>query len=128
MSLRSPLGHVLGLGSAKDGVSHWWSARLSALALVPLSIWFVVSLYTLGVRDYSSVVRFVQQPLHAILLALLVPVVAWHSFLGTQEIAEDYVHEHGAKIATMILLQFAHVLFAVAGLYAVLKVSLGSAL
>jgi len=128
VSLRSPLGRVLGLGSAKDGTSHWWSARLSALALVPLSIWFVVSLYTVGVRDYWAVVRFVQQPVNAVLLMLLVGAAAWHSLLGTQEIVEDYVHEHGAKIAAMILLQFIHVVFGVAALYAVIKVSLGSAL
>ena len=128
MSLRSPLGTVLGLGSAKGGTSHWLSARVSAAALVPLTIWFVVSLYTVGVRDYWSVVRFVQQPLHAILLAILVPVAAYHSLLGVTEVVEDYVHEKGTKIVVKVLLQFIHVLFAVAGLYAVLKVSVGSPL
>ena len=128
MSLRSPLGRVLGLGSAKDGTSHWWSARLTALALVPLSLWFVIALYGVGVRDYWSVARFVQQPLNAILLALLVPVAAYHSLLGTTEVVEDYVHDQGAKVIVMVLLKFAHVLVAVAALYAVLKVSLGSSL
>lgn len=128
MSLRSPLGRVLGLGSAKDGTSHWFSARVSAAALVPLTLWFVWALYTVGVRDYWSVVRFVQQPLNAILLALLVPVLAYHSLLGVQEVVEDYVHDKGAKVVVMVLLKFAHVLFAVAGLYAVLKVSVGSPL
>ena len=128
MSLRSPLGTVLGLGSAKGGTSHWLSARVSAAALVPLTIWFVVSLYTVGVRDYWSVVRFVQQPLHAILLAILVPVAAYHSLLGVTEVVEDYVHEKGGKIVVKVLLQFVHVLLAVAGLYAVLKVSVGSPL
>ena len=95
---------------------------------MPLTIWFVVSLYTVGVRDYWSVVRFVQQPLHAILLAILVPVAAYHSLLGVTEVVEDYVHEKGTKVVVKVLLQFVHVLFAVAGLYAVLKVSVGSPL
>jgi len=128
MSLRSPLGSVLGLGSAKGGTSHWLSARITAAALVPLVLWFVVSLYTLGVRDYWSVVRFVQQPLHAILLAILVPVAAYHSLLGVTEVVEDYVHDKASKIVVKVLLQFIHVLVAVAGLYAVLKVSVGSPL
>lgn len=128
MSLKSPLGRVLGLGSAKDGTAHWWAARLSAMALLPLALWFAFSLATVGVRDYWSVVRFLQQPLHAVLLGLLVPTACYHSLLGVTEVVEDYVHAPGTKVAARVLLNFAHALAAAIGVYAVLKVSLGSPL
>ena len=128
MSLRSPMGRVLGLGSAKDGTSHWWSTRVTSLALVPLCIWFVVSLYGIDVSDHGAVVHFMRQPINTILLLVLVPIACYHSMLGTQEIVEDYQHDKGRKVLALILLQFLHTLVAVSGLYAVLKVAFGSSL
>lgn len=127
MSLRSPLGRVLGTGSAKSGLHHWWVQRVSAAALVPLSLWFVFSLATLGSLAHADVVAFIAAPMHAVLLALLAGVLCYHSYLGLQVVVEDYVHHKGAKIVTMLLLNFLHVLTAAAAIFAVLRISIAGA-
>ncbi len=92
MSLRSPLGKVLGMGSAKDGTAHWWAQRVSAVALIPLTLWFVFSLLTLPAFDYDTVRTWLSVPVSGFLAVLLVAVLAYHSYLGTTVIVEDYVH------------------------------------
>ena len=126
MSLRSPLGRVLGLGSAREGTHHWWVQRLTSVALVPLTIWFVVSLLLLPSLDYPTVVSWMGESSTALALIVLVLVATWHSQLGMRVIVEDYVHANGAKTVTLIALTFAHVLIALAGVFAVLKVALGA--
>jgi succinate dehydrogenase / fumarate reductase, membrane anchor subunit len=127
MSLRSPLRRVLGLGSAQSGVSHWWAQRLTSVALVPLSIWFVVSLLALPSLEHATVVAWMSQSWTALLLIIFVLVAAWHSQLGVQVVVEDYVHGIGAKTLTLVLVGFAHVLIAAAGVFAVLKVAFRAA-
>ncbi|MDB6088416.1 MAG: sdhD [Gammaproteobacteria bacterium] len=127
MSLRSPLGRALGAGSAKDGVRHWWMQRLSSIALVPLSIWFVVSLLSLPTLDHVTVTAWMGQSWTALLLILFVLVATWHSQLGVRVVAEDYIHGAGAKTLVLIALTFAHALVAAAGVFAVLKVAFGGA-
>jgi succinate dehydrogenase / fumarate reductase, membrane anchor subunit len=123
VSLRSPLGRVLGLGAAKDGVRHWWVQRLTSVALVPLSIWFVVSLLALPSLGYTTVLAWMSQSWTALLLILFVLVAAWHSQLGVRVVVEDYVHGAGARTLTLVLVTFAHVAAVVAGVFAVLKVA-----
>jgi succinate dehydrogenase / fumarate reductase, membrane anchor subunit len=125
-SLRSPLGYVSGLGSAKSGVHHWWLQRLTSIALVPLTIWFTVSLLSLPALDHVTVIAWMAQSWTALLLILLVLVATWHSRLGVQVVVEDYVHG-GMKTLTLVIVTFAHVLAAVAGVFAVLKVAFGGA-
>lgn len=125
MSLRTPLRRVLGAGSAKGGVHHWWLQRLTAVALVPLTVWFVVSLLTLPGFDHATVSAWMGQSWTALLLILLVVVAAWHSQLGVRVIVEDYVPAPGARTVTLTLLSFLHALLAAAGVLAVLKVALG---
>jgi succinate dehydrogenase / fumarate reductase membrane anchor subunit len=127
MSLRSPLGQVLGMGSAKQGVHHWWVQRLTSVALVPLSIWFLVSLLSLPSLDHFVVSAWMAQGPSALLLILFVLTAAWHSQLGLQVIVEDYVHGTGARTLTLVAIRFAHVLIASAGVLAVLKVALRGA-
>ena len=127
MSLRSPLRRVLGLGSAQSGVSHWWAQRLTSVALVPLSIWFVVSLLALPSHEHATVVAWMGQSWTALLLIIFVLVATWHSQLGVQVVVEDYVHGAGARTLTLVLLSFAHVLIAAAGVFAVLKVAFRAA-
>jgi succinate dehydrogenase / fumarate reductase membrane anchor subunit len=127
MSLRSPLGKVLGAGSAKQGVHHWWMQRLTSVALVPLSIWFVVSLLSLPSFDHATVVAWMRQSWTALLLILFVLLAAWHSQLGVREVVEDYVHGAGARTVTLVSVTFAHTLIAAAGVFAVLRVALGVA-
>ena len=127
MSLRTPLGKVLGAGSAKSGVQHWWMQRLTSVALVPLSVWFVVSLLSLPSFDHATVVSWMSGSGTALLLILLVLVAAWHSQLGVRVVVEDYVHGAGARAVTLVGATFAHTLIATAGVFAVLKVAFGAA-
>ena len=127
MSLRSPLGRVLGLGSAKDGSHHWWMQRVSAVALVLLSLWFLIALLTRGALDYVSVIEWMDHPVNATLLVLLVITVAYHSALGVQVVLEDYVSNKGAKLVSLIANQFVHLTLGAIGVFAILRVAFGSA-
>lgn len=127
MSLRTPMRRVLGAGSAKGGVHHWRVQRLTALALVPLSAWFTVSLLALPSFDHATVAAWMGQSSTALLLILLLLVAAWHSRLGLQVVVEDYVPRVGARTVTLVVINFVHVLLAAAGVLAVLKVALGGA-
>jgi len=126
-SLRSPLGVVSGLGSAKGGVHHWWLQRLTSIALVPLTIWFTVSLLSLPSMDHVTVIAWMAQSWTALLLIVLVLVATYHSQLGVRVIVEDYIHTAGMKTLTLVTVTFAHALLAVAGVFAILKVAFGGA-
>jgi succinate dehydrogenase / fumarate reductase, membrane anchor subunit len=126
MSLRSPLGKVLGTGSAKEGVHHWWLQRLTSIALIPLTIWFVVSILSLPTFDHVAVIAWMSQSWTALFLILLVLVATWHSQLGVRVVVEDYVHG-GSKTLALVLITFIHAMVAVAGVFAVLKVAFGGA-
>ena len=127
MSLRSPIGRVLGLGAAKEGFSHWWLQRVTSVALVPLGLWFVYALLRMPTFQYEFVVAWIAMPLNAVLLMLLIGTLVYHSQLGVQVVVEDYVHHHGLKIATMMLLTFAHVAVAALAIFAVLRIAFGGA-
>ena len=125
MSLRTPLSRVRGLGSAKEGPHHWWWQRLTAVALVPLSLWFVVSLVCRIGADYGEVVAWMQSPVVSLLLILFVVMLFHHAQLGVQVVIEDYVHGKWQKLTSLMLLKFVAVIAALASVIAVLKVSLG---
>jgi succinate dehydrogenase / fumarate reductase membrane anchor subunit len=101
--------------------------RLTSVALVPLSIWFVVSLLFLPGFDHVTVIAWIAQGWTALLLALFVLSGAWHSRLGLQVIIEDYVHAEGAKMLLLVLVSFTHVLAAAAAVFAILKIAFGAA-
>lgn len=126
-NLKSPLGHVLGLGSARNGTEHFWAQRLTAMALIPLAVWFALSLLSLTSLDYYAVSAWMARPLNAVLVLLLVLVALYHSSLGTQVVVEDYVHAPALKITTLAVLRILHVALALAGAFAVFSVSVGGA-
>jgi succinate dehydrogenase / fumarate reductase, membrane anchor subunit len=126
MSLKTPLGRVLGLGSAKDGTEHWWGQRVSAVALLLLGSWFLYSLLQLQSLTYLDVIRFVSVPLNGVLLSLLSITLAYHSYLGVQVVIEDYVHASGTKVVSLLLSRFAHFFVAIAAVYAILVIGIGS--
>ena len=126
MSLRSPLGRVLGLGSAKDGTAHWWAQRVTAVALIPLTLWFMISLLALPALDYATVRAWLSVHFSGFLAALLVAVLAHHSYLGTSVVVEDYVHSAGTKLVSLLLLRFVHVLVGGLSIFAILRVAFGS--
>ena len=124
MSLRSPLGQVLGLGAA-GGAHHWWLQRLSSLALLPLTAWFAVGLLRLHALDWSSVHAWLARPLSTVLMLMLVPAAVHHSWLGVAVVVEDYVHGRRTKPLTLLLLQLAHLALGAVALFAVLKIAFG---
>jgi succinate dehydrogenase / fumarate reductase, membrane anchor subunit len=126
MSLRSPMSRVLGLGAAKEGSGHWWSQRVSAVALVALTLWFVAALLYLGTFDYSVVLAWARAPLPSLLLVLLVATAVYHSLLGVQVVIEDYV-EGGARMVALMLSKFLHIAVGALGVLAVLRIALGGA-
>ena len=128
MSLKSPLGRVLGLGSAGTGTEHWLGQRLSAVAMVPLTLWFALSVLALPALDFPAVSAWVAAPLHAVLLVLLIVALVYHSSLGTQVVAEDYIHGSGLRVAVLTVLRLSHVALAVAGIFAVLLIALRASL
>jgi succinate dehydrogenase / fumarate reductase, membrane anchor subunit len=119
--LRSPLGRVLGSGSAKDGTDHWWSQRLSALALLLLGAWFLVSLLRLPGFGHADVHQWLTRPWNGVLLLLLFLTLALHSSLGIQVVIEDYVHRPFARVSLLVLNKFFHVLLAAIAVFAVFR-------
>ncbi len=124
MSLRSPLGRVRGLGSAKQGVAHWWSQRITAIALAPLSVWFLWMLVMNVGASHEEVHALIAEPLNAVLLISFLYCVFWHGKLGLQTIIEDYVHQRSAEIALLLAVKFSAFLCAAAGILAVLRIAL----
>ena len=126
MSLRTPLGKVLGRGSAKDGTGHFFGQRVSGVGMLLLGGWFAWSLATLPGFAHADAVAFIATPVNGVLLLLLVGTLAYHSNLGIQVVIEDYVHGHGLKLACLIISRFAHSFLAVAAIYAIIKIGLGA--
>ena len=127
MNLRSPLGVVLGRGSAGEGVAHWWAQRLSALALVPLTVWFLVALVRLPLADHAAVTIWIASGWNLVWLVLLLGALCWHSRLGVQVVIEDYVHGPAIKLAALLLNSTAHAVLVAAGVYALLRIALRGA-
>ncbi|MFO1081301.1 MAG: succinate dehydrogenase, hydrophobic membrane anchor protein [Reyranellaceae bacterium] len=123
--LRSPLARARGLGSAKQGVHHWWAQRLTALALIPLVVWFAVSLVLMSGADYGAVRAWIGSPVVMVLLILTIAVGLHHAQLGLQVVIEDYVHADGAKLALIVLCRFIAVFFGLAAIVAILSIGFG---
>lgn len=127
MSLKTPLGSVLGLGAAGGGSHHWWLQRVSAVALVPLGLWFAIALVRLPDLSYGTVHTWLAEPVHGLAMALFVLAAAYHSSLGITVIIEDYVPDQTQKLTALLVAQFLHAAVGAGALFAVLKVALGGA-
>jgi succinate dehydrogenase / fumarate reductase membrane anchor subunit len=123
--LRSPLARARGLGSAKDGVGHWWAQRLTAIALIPLVVWFAISLVMLSGEAHAAVRAWIGSPMVMVLLILTIAIGLHHGQLGVQVVIEDYVAKDGWKLALIVLVKFIAVLFGLAATVAILRIGFG---
>ena len=120
------LGKIKGMGSAKSGTSHWWMQRVTALALVPLVVWFLVSIIALIDADHATMVAWIANPFVGVLLSVFMVMLFYHLMLGVQVVIEDYVHNELLKMSSLILLKFSIALVGLSGLFFILKITLGS--
>ena len=125
MSLQTPLAKVKGLGSAKDGTHHWWQQRLTAIALIPLSLWFIFSIISMVGADYMTVVYWMRQPYVSVLLVFFILSLFYHAMLGLQVVIEDYIHSEWQKITCLLLVKFLAVVAALASVLSILNVFFG---
>lgn len=125
MSLRSPLARARGLGAARNGTHHWWVQRLTAIALLPLLLWFAVSLASLATADHAAASAWLGRPINAILMLALIIALFHHVQLGLQVVIEDYIHGHARKFMVLIAVKYGTVLLAIAAALAVFKVAVG---
>jgi succinate dehydrogenase membrane anchor subunit len=123
--LRTPLSRARGLGSAKEGVHHFWAQRITAVALIPLVVWFAISLIMMSGADYGVVRAWIGSPVVMVLLALTIVIGLHHAQLGMQVVIEDYVHNDGMKLALIVLMRFIAVFFGLAAIVAILRIGFG---
>ncbi len=121
-ALRTPLARVRGLGSAKGGTSHWWAQRLSSLAMIPLTVWFVASVVAMAGADHAAMQAWIASPLVAGLLILLVVATFYHGYLGLQVVIEDYVHHEGVKIASIVAVKGLAILLSLSAILSILSI------
>ncbi len=124
-SLRTPLAKARGLGSAKDGTHHFWVQRLTAVALIPLTIWFALSIASLATAGQVEVVAWMKSPLSATLMLSFIMAGFWHMKLGVQVVIEDYVHTESTKITCLILNNLIAIFLTLAAFLSVLKMLFG---
>jgi len=120
---RTPLKQVKGLGSAKEGTSHFWAQRLSAMALVPLILWLCFSIASLPGMDYVTLREWLSHPFTAIMMILLIVTAFFHSRLGLQEVAIDYIGGHAARTVAFVAITFLAAILAVTGVFSVMRIA-----
>ena len=122
-AFRTELGRVRGLGTAKEGVHHWWMQRVSAVALIPLTLWFVIALVAHIGADYTATRAWLGSPITFGLMVLLIGATFYHAQLGLQVVIEDYVENEALRFGLIIIMKLASVVLTVLGIFAVLKLS-----
>ncbi len=122
-SMRSDLGRVRGLGSARDGVHHWWMQRVTAIGLVPLTLWFVASIAGMTGAGHAETVAWLGSPFVAIAMIIFFLATFYHAALGVQVVIEDYVHHEGWKVCWLIISRLAFFVLGVTAIFAVLKLA-----
>ena len=125
MKLQTPLAKVRGLGSAKQGIQHWWQQRLTAILLIPLSLWLTAALISMTTMDYVAITEWLKAPINATLLILFVTALFHHAQLGMQVVIEDYVESEWQKITGLVLVKFLALFAGLVSVLAILKIFMG---
>ena len=123
MKFRTPISQAKGLGSAKEGAHHWWMQRLTAIALIPLTLWFAFSVASMAGAGFEETREWISSPWVAALLVLFFIVSYYHGAIGMQVIVEDYVGSEGARMVIIIATKFALALLGAASVIAVLRIA-----
>ncbi|MFI0398698.1 MAG: succinate dehydrogenase, hydrophobic membrane anchor protein [Thiolinea sp.] len=126
MSLVTPLKKASGLGSAKAGTHHWWMQRVTAVALVPLTLWIAFTVAALSDKDYATTLTYFSSPFSAAMFSLFIFTAFYHAALGLQVVIEDYVHNEGVKIGALIGMKLFLALTGATSIIAVLLAAFGS--
>jgi len=121
--MRSPLGRAQGLGSAREGVEHWWMQRVTAVALIPLTLWLTASLIARTGSDYDTLIAWLRTPIATIFMVLLLIALFHHTSLGLRVVVEDYVHSDRVKNPAVVAIRLACCALAIAGIYAILRIA-----
>ncbi len=124
---RTPMGRVRGLGAAKEGVEHWWAQRLTAIALIPLTLWFVVGVVTHVGAPHAAALAWLGQPWNAGLMILFIVAAFHHGQLGMQAVIEDYVHKEWLKLTLIVGIRYAAIVLGLAAILAQLWIVFGRA-
>lgn len=125
MGMRAPLKNVRGLGSAKDGTTHWWHQKVTAIALIPLFLIALGCVISLIGAEYTHVRYVLGQPFIAIVMLLLIVSLFYHLKLGMQVVIEDYIHTESTKVFLLLLNSFFCAIVGLASALAILKLALG---
>jgi succinate dehydrogenase / fumarate reductase membrane anchor subunit len=124
MDRRTPLARARGLGSAKAGVHHWWAQRLTAIALIPLVVWFAICLVMLTGMEFNSVRAWIGAPLNMLMLILTIGIGLHHAQLGLQVVWEDYT-EGAIRVVMIVFTKFVAVLFGLGAIVSILRIGFG---
>jgi succinate dehydrogenase / fumarate reductase membrane anchor subunit len=122
--MRSQLGRVRGLGAAGTGTTHWWAQRVTAILLLPLSLYFVASVLILAGASRAGMASYMGEPWNAVLFLMLIGALFYHLALGLQVVVEDYVHQESSKLVTLLVLKGLIIFCALASAVSVLKLAL----
>jgi succinate dehydrogenase / fumarate reductase, membrane anchor subunit len=122
MRMETPLRRVRGAGAAGTGAHHWWYERLSALAVLALSLWLVAALLVLPADNHAAMIGWLSGPAGAVPMLLLIVSAFWHARLGLRVVIDDYVHGQAGRFASIVLIDFISILGATLALFALLGI------
>ena len=124
MKFRTPISKARGLGSAKEGSHHWWTQRVTAIALLPLTLWFGIAIVMIPGAEYKQIVGWISYPWNTVMLISTIIAVFYHAILGIQVVIEDYVHVEWMKLSATLATKLILIFYALAALYATLRITM----
>ena len=122
-SLQTPLHKVQGMGASHSGTGHFWRERVTAVALVPLSLWFLYAMLGLAGTSEVTALQFLAHPWNALLMAGFIVFSLYHAALGLQVVVDDYIHTAGTKIFLLLVIRFSVIAIGSTCLFAIVRIA-----